>query len=122
MTRAVADEAKIARVAKGKRPQYFPDPAVDKLHAIVMTLVGEVSVLRERLDAVERLLDAGGTLSREAVENYVPDDEADAERRREREAYIERILRVVEMELEEIQGRRDRTSVEEVYASLLADE
>ena len=122
MTGPVADKGKIARVAKGKRPQYFSDPAIDKLHAIVMTLVGEVCVLRERLDAVERLLDAGGTLSRETVDNYVPDDAADAERRREREAYIARILRVVEMELEEIQGRRDRTSVDEVYASLLADD
>ena len=57
----MASEERIARVAKGKRPRYFADPAVDKLHAIVMSLVGELSATRDRLDALERLLESGGS-------------------------------------------------------------
>ena len=67
---------RIARAAKGKRPQYFHDPATDRLLAIVMTLAGELSVCRERLDAIERLLDDNGVLERQSVDNYVPDAEA----------------------------------------------
>jgi hypothetical protein len=47
----------MAKTAKGKRPVYFEDPQVDKLLAMVIALTGEVSVLRERLDTLERLLE-----------------------------------------------------------------
>lgn len=113
---------RIARVAKGKRPRYFSDPAIDKLHAIVMTLVAELSVVRERQDTLERLLEKKGSVSRAELDNYVPDDVAESERREAREAYIRRVMRVVEMELEEIRGGRDKTSVEETLAMLTADD
>ncbi len=47
----------MAKTAKGKRPVYFEDPQVDKLLAMVIALTGEVSVLRERIDNLERLLE-----------------------------------------------------------------
>jgi hypothetical protein len=37
----------LPRKAKGQRPAYFSDPAVDKLLSMTMALAGEVSVLRE---------------------------------------------------------------------------
>jgi len=46
----------MAKKAKGKRPFYFDNPESDKLLAIVMALAGEVSVLRECLDTLERLV------------------------------------------------------------------
>ena len=49
----------MTRKAKGRRPTYFDDPENDKLLAIVMALAGEVSVLRDRLDTVERLAEIG---------------------------------------------------------------
>ena len=42
--------------AKGRRPYFFDDPAVDKLLAMTMALAGELAVTRERLDTVERIL------------------------------------------------------------------
>lgn len=112
----------IPRVAKGKRPRYFSDPAVDKLHAIVMTLVGELAVTRDRLDAVERLLERNGTLSREDVAGFIPDDDAETERRAERDAYIARVMRVLTMELEEMRGGTDETTVEATLDALLEDD
>lgn len=112
----------IARVAKGKRPQYFSDPAIDKLHAIVMTLVAELSVTRDRLDALERLLEQQGSLTQADVDAFVPDDAAEADRKAARDAYIARVMRVVEMELEEIRSGQERTSVDETLDLLTRDE
>ena len=40
---------KLPRTAKGKKPVYF-DPVTDKLLSMIMTLMGELSVVRDRLD------------------------------------------------------------------------
>lgn len=85
----------MVRKAKGKRPIYFNRPELDKLFAIVMALVGEVSVLRERLDTIERLVETKGILSIAELETYQPDEKADQEREKWRAEYIARILRTI---------------------------
>lgn len=90
----------MAKKAKGKRPVYFDDPQLDKLLAIVMALAGEVSVLRERLDTLERLAQTKGLFSIEEIEAYQPDDQIAQEREQWRADYIARVLRVVHEELD----------------------
>ncbi|MEE4153459.1 MAG: hypothetical protein V2I27_04805 [Erythrobacter sp.] len=92
------------RRAKGKRPEYFEDPALDRLYSTVMALAAEVSALRERHDTVERLLDAKGTLTRADIENYVPDRAAGEERGLATRAYIARIMRGFQQEVEAMQA------------------
>lgn len=92
----------MAKKAKGKRPVYFDDPQTDKLLAIVMALTGEVSVLHERLDTIERLAEAKGLFSSQEIETYEPDEQAIKEREQWRNEYIARVLRVVQEELEAI--------------------
>ncbi len=92
----------MTRTAKGQRPAFFDDPQIDKLLAIIMALAGEVSVLRERLDTVERLLEAEGLVSRRNIETYRADAAAAVERERWRGEYLERILRVLHQERETI--------------------
>lgn len=103
--------------AKGKRPAYFDDPAIDRVVSILMALVGEVSVLRERLDTVERLLEAKGSLSREDIENYVPDSEAAFERGCLTREYVARVMRGVQQEMETLAA--DEPPVEQVRKELL---
>jgi predicted nucleic acid-binding Zn-ribbon protein len=86
--------------AKGKRPIYFDDPQTDKLLAIVMALAGEVSVLRERLDTLERLVQGKGILSIAEIEAYQPDEQVVQEREQQRTDYIARLLRVIEEEVD----------------------
>lgn len=93
----------MARKAKGKKPTFFADPQVDKLMAIVMALAGEVSVVRERLDTIERLVEAKGLLSRQEVEAYRPNPQAAEEREQWRTQYIARVLRVVHEELDAVE-------------------
>ncbi len=90
----------MAKKAKGKRPVYLDDPQSDKLLAIVMALAGEVSVLRDRLDTLERLAQAKGLVSIEEIEAYQPDDGVVQERERWRRDYIARVLRVVQEEID----------------------
>jgi hypothetical protein len=102
--------ASIARIARGKRPQYFGDPAIDKLLWITLTLMEELSVTRDRLDTVERLLESRRVLRRADVERYRPSPPVEVERERRRAAFIARALRAVEAELDEATGRRGERS------------
>lgn len=92
------------RRAKGKRPDFFEDPALDRLYSAVFALAAEVSALRERQDTVERLLDAKGTLSREDIESYVPDRLAGEERGLATQAFIARIMRGFQQEVEAMEA------------------
>ena len=76
--------------AKGRRPEYFEDPATDRLLSMVLALAAEVSALRERLDTVERLLERNGAIDRSAIETYVPDRAAGEERGLATKAFIAR--------------------------------
>lgn len=110
-------DTRLNRVAKGKRPLYFHDPATDKLMGIVISLVGELAVTRDRLDALERQLEADGKLSRDALDSIEFDEAATAERDRERHDYIRRVMRIVTMELE----RPDTEGVTDTFSSSLAE-
>ena len=92
----------MAKTAKGKRPVYFEDPQVDKLLAMVIALTGEVSVLRERLDTLERLLETKDIVSISTIEAYQPDEQVEKERLQWRQDYIARVMRVLQDELEAI--------------------
>ncbi len=105
----------MARKAKGERPVFFHDPQVDKLLAIIMALAGEVSVLHERLDTLERLAEAKGLISRQEIESYRPDEQVREERERWRTEYIARVLRVVREELEAV----ERGEVPESYETVV---
>jgi predicted nucleic acid-binding Zn-ribbon protein len=117
---AVSDDidwiARAGARAKGKRPEYFNDFATDRLMSMVMALVGEVSVLRQRQDTVERLLAAKGVLTRAEIERYTPDPTAAYERGVEAKAYIARVMRGVAQALEAMEA--DDKPVEEVSREL----
>ena len=84
----------------GERPSYFGDPDVDRVLGIVMAMAGEVAVTAERLDTLERMLDQKGLLSRSELAGFQPDDAVIGERMAWHQAFVARILRVVEQELQ----------------------
>ena len=92
----------MAKKAKGKRPFYFDNPESDKLLAIAIALAGEVSVLHERLDTLERLVQATGILSIEEIETYQPDEQVAQEREQWRKEYIARVLQIVQEQVESL--------------------
>jgi hypothetical protein len=117
----VSDEidwiARAGAKAKGKRPHYFEDPAIDRVLSITMALAGEVSVMRERMDTIERLLDARGTISRADIEAYEPDREAGRERGLLTREFIQRVMRAVQQDMEALE-ELDAPSVEQLSQTL----
>ncbi|MCB2106803.1 MAG: hypothetical protein KDE14_03830 [Rhodobacteraceae bacterium] len=93
---------KLPRTAKGKKPVYF-DPVTDKLLSMIMTLMGELSVVRDRLDTVERLAEKAKVFKIDDIENYEIPDEVNAVRMERRAAYIARVLKTVQDELDSLQ-------------------
>ncbi len=89
-----AADVKLPRVTKGKRPSFFEDPALDQMMTFMLEVITELSVVRERVDTIERLLDRKGSISRDDIEAYQPDGDVAAERMAWREAYLKRILRM----------------------------
>ena len=83
----------------GKRP-YFLDPQVERVMAITMAVVQELAVARQRVDTLERLLEAKGLLSREEIERFAPTPSQAAERGAWTQEYLTRVLRIVQQEAE----------------------
>ncbi len=99
----------------GKRP-YFLDPALERTTAIVMALVQELAVARQRVDTLERLLEQKGVLNREEIETFSPDAAQAAERGLWTQEYLCRVLRILQQEAEAIGVPND------VYSEDLARE
>ena len=100
---------------KGKRPYFLEDTDVERLTAIVMTVAQELSVVRERLDTVERLLDRKGVVTRADIETFEP-SKADADERGAwTQEYIARVLRVLQQD-------REALEASDLYSEEIAEE
>lgn len=84
----------LPRSAKGKRPHFFDDPAIDQVMTFLLELMAETSAMRDRIDTIERLLDAKGSITRADVEDYRAPPEIEAERTAWRKGFVERVLRM----------------------------
>ena len=85
--------------SKGSQPVIFENETVDALAAMVLALLGEVTVLRDRLDANERLLAASGLHGPQDVDAFAPDEAARAARGVRRQASYDRVLGVAREKL-----------------------
>ena len=86
---------RLPRNPKGRRAQFYDDPAIDQLMAIVVALTAEFSVAFERMDTIERLLERSSALDRADIEAYLPDEQVAAERFRRRDELIQRVFQVL---------------------------
>ncbi len=89
-----------ARVPKGERPTFFDDPSVDRLWWVMLAMLGEVSTLRDRLDAHERLAARHGLYTPADVDAFEPTEDEAKARTAGREALVERTLRSITIEME----------------------
>jgi len=86
------EKVRLPRVAKGPRPMMFEDQANDILLSMNVSLLNELLVTRQRLDAVERLLDRNGVLKQQDVHTYTPDEGAATEREALRQDISDRVF------------------------------
>lgn len=102
--------AQAGNKAKGKRPWFFEDREAERVMNIVMALAQEVSVMRMRLDTVERLLEEKGSLTRADIDAFAPDKAQAAERGAWNQEFIARILRIVQQENEAVEATDEMSS------------
>ena len=67
------------KAVKAGRPAFFSDPEIDRLLALIMRLMTEHSVLNERVKSLEALLTQSGVITGEALEQFEPTQEQDAQ-------------------------------------------
>jgi len=97
---AAQEGIRLARIAKGKRPDYFADPATDKLLSMVMVLAQELAVTRDRLTTIEQLIEENGLFEIAKIDNYKLSDDQVEQRSERHTAFISKLLRTVLSELE----------------------
>jgi hypothetical protein len=79
----------IRRDARGKRPQFYAEPAMDQAMSMILVLAEEFSAMRDRLDTVERVATAAGL--GDAIEAYQPPQAVLEEREARRQAFLARL-------------------------------
>lgn len=84
--------------AQGRRPQFLSTKTEEHLLSMTMALMQELAVTRERLDTLERVLEAKGTLTKEELKSYRPDETAEAERQEAQRRLIATVMRSIEQE------------------------
>ncbi len=67
--------------------------------SMLMGLAGEVSVMRDRLDTVERLAEEKGVFGQADIEAYQPTPAVMAARTERREEFLNEITRIIQVEL-----------------------
>lgn len=93
--------------AKGKRPFFLENADNERLLNILLVVVQELAVTRERMDTLERLLAQKGVISAADIEGFEPTKaEADA-RGAWTQEYIARVFRILQQDKEALQADDD---------------
>lgn len=87
-----------------KEQIFFIDPAIDRLLGVVFQLASEVYILKDRIHALEKLLERSGAIPVGAVEHSVVSLSVE-----ERERFINRIFEPI------LQGDATSSSVAEEF-------
>jgi hypothetical protein len=91
----------IVRLATPRRPVPDEDPQVARLSAMVLALLGELTITRERLDTVERLLEKANLLRQLDIEAFEPQGRALIEREQLRKRQIGKVMRPFRLDIEQ---------------------
>lgn len=102
----------------GSQPVFHDEATVDALGAMVIALLGEVAVLRDRLDANERLIAQAGGHGPADVDRYAPDQTVLAARAQYRDAAYDRVLGVARDRLMPAALRQQQRAYDQVIADV----
>ena len=74
---------------------FLGNPHLDNLMTIVIAMGAEIWSDRQRMRIVERLLESGGKVTRELIEQYVPSEAERTAWQGERDAMVKRVYDVL---------------------------
>lgn len=81
------------RVMRPRRPIPGMDPGLGRLSEMLLALLSQVTVIRERLDTVERLIEKNGLFPQREVDAYAPDAGTERARTAIRKRQIDKVMR-----------------------------
>lgn len=113
----IADGIKVKRSVKGRRPQFFDNAEIDRLHGMMMAMATEMAVLYQRIDTMERVAAQKGLVLRDELENHVPDAAAESEREVWRQKFLDRLFYLYREELDDRLSRENEAQ----YRAFLDD-
>lgn len=104
MKKLAAVRSSVAAEA-GPRPDILMPSDNDTLLSMVMALAGELAVLYERVDTIERVAEQELGLSRESLDSFVASPAVQQERSQWNEAFVTRLTRSLAQEVERLKAQ-----------------
>ncbi len=95
------DRPHVIRDAKGKRPAFYEAEGIDQVMSMVMVMASEITVLRDRIDAQERVAKQNGLDMAAAIESLELDEAALQEREARRQDFLQRLFYLARKEANE---------------------
>ena len=107
----------LERNARGKRPQFYETPGLDEAMAMIMVLASELTVVRDRLDTVEKVAAAKGVMLDADIEAFEPDQATLEARELRRQDFLARLFYLARKQAAELHSEDS----EERYTKALDD-
>ena len=92
----------LERNARGKRPQFYATPGLDEAMSMIMVLASELTVVRDRLDTVEKLAAAKGVMLDAEIEAFEPDQATLEARELRRQDFLARLFYLARKQAAEV--------------------
>ena len=92
------------RDSRGKRPQFYDNPALDQMMSMIMVLAGECSVLADEIDSMKRVFARRGIDLAAEIKALKLDDAMLEEREARRQQMLERLFYLIRKEAAEAAG------------------
>ena len=105
----------LERNARGKRPQFYATPGLDEAMSMIMVLASELTVVRDRLDTVEKVAAAKGIVLEAELEAFEPDQATLEARELRRQDFLARLFYLARKQAAEVANEDSA----ERYASAL---
>ncbi|MEZ6022137.1 MAG: hypothetical protein R3C16_01700 [Hyphomonadaceae bacterium] len=90
----------LPKASKGGRPYALEDKDSERLLTMIIALAAEVSTLHDKMDNLTAVASKATAFDPAAVEAYQPSPEEAAARGARRQAFVQRVLRIVFAESE----------------------
>lgn len=93
------------RDARGKRPAFYDVPGMDQMMSMILVLAGEMSVLADRIDSIERVAAGHGIDLAAGIATLTLDQVALEAREARRQAMLGRLFYLMRKEAAEATAR-----------------
>ncbi|HEY9090190.1 hypothetical protein [Parasphingorhabdus sp.] len=110
----MSDKPTLPRTVRGKRPGFYDTPGVDELMSMMLALTQELSVLRDRVDAAERVMAKHGTDLASEIEALELDEASLKSREAARNSLYDRVFFIFAQQRAELEERDDHGTYEQV--------